>query len=253
MYAKLFASLYQGTLRGKSDEILVFTNLLAHCSKEGAVDKHFRAIAEETGLPIERVKTAIEVLESPDPESRSPEEDGARIVRMDEHRVWGWRVVNYGKYRSIRSEDDRAEQNRIAQQKWRDRNKSKPSSATSKQSKPKEREMDKEKHTPNGVQGGDELILEDTESRRTWVPNPIQKRLNALFRRRDTTPWDGKMLKAFRAVHIEEEDLVVLERYYRARIPAGKTDYRRRDLPTLLNNFSGEVDRARGYREISPV
>lgn len=139
MYCKLFASLYQGTLRGKADEILVFTNLLAHCGVNGTVDKHFRAISEETGLPIERVKAAIEVLESPDPESRSPEENGARIVRLDEHRVWGWRIVNYGKYRAIRSEEDRAEQNRIAQQKWRERNKSKPPSAESKQDKPKER------------------------------------------------------------------------------------------------------------------
>lgn len=145
MYCKLFASLYQGTLRGKSDEILVFTNLLAHCGVNGTVDKHFRAIAEETGLPIERVKAAIEVLESPDPESRSPEEEGARIVRLDEHRVWGWQVVNYGKYRAIRSEDDRAEQNRLAQQRWREKHKkSKPTSAEGKQDKPKEREREKE-------------------------------------------------------------------------------------------------------------
>lgn len=81
----------------------------------------------------------------------------------------------------------------------------------------------------------------------------MQKRFNALYRRRDDTPWDDKMLKAYKKLHISEEDMVALERYYRARIPAGKTDYRRRDLPTLLNNFSGEVDRARGYREISPV
>jgi len=121
MYAKLFASLYQGTLRGKPDEILVFTNLLAHTSRDGIVDKHFRAIAEETGLTIEAVKAAIEVLESPDAESRSPEEDGARIVRLDEHRVWGWRVVNHGKYRAIKNEEDRAEQNRLAQQRYRER------------------------------------------------------------------------------------------------------------------------------------
>lgn len=148
MYCKLFASLYQGTLRGRSNEILVFTNLLAHTGKDGTVDKHFRAIAEETGLSMDDVKAAIEVLESPDEESRSAAENGARIVRMDEHRVWGWRVVNYGKYRAIRSEEDRAEQNRIAQAAWREREKekrnnskqSKPPSAESNPNKPKERE-----------------------------------------------------------------------------------------------------------------
>ena len=127
MYVKLFSSLYQGTLRGRSDEILVFTNLLAHCDQHGIVDKHFKAIAEETGLSKVRVRKAIVALESPDPESRSPEMDGCRIVKIDAHRVWGWKIVNYGKYRSIRNEDDRREQNRLAQERWRNRHVSKVS------------------------------------------------------------------------------------------------------------------------------
>lgn len=130
MYCKLFASLYQGTLRGRSHEILVFTNMLANADAEGGVDKHFRAIAEEVGLAVDEVKKAIETLEAPDPESRSPEENGARIVRMDEHRVWGWRIVNYGKYRAIRNEEDRREQNRLAQQRYREK-KAKPVSKVS--------------------------------------------------------------------------------------------------------------------------
>ena len=101
MYCKVFASLYQGTLRGHSNEILVFTNLLAHADKDGYVDKHFRAIAEETGLELERSKARNNQPGIPDTESRSPEEEGARIVRLDEHRIWGWRVVNYVKYRAL--------------------------------------------------------------------------------------------------------------------------------------------------------
>lgn len=153
MYVKLFASLYQGTLRGKPDEILVFTNMLAHADLNGIVDMHWQAIADETGLPRDRVEAAILTLEMPDPESRSPEMDGSRIVKMDGHRAWGWAIVNYVKYRAIRSEDDRREQNRIAQEKWR----CKHYSNQSKQSKPpsahteaeadteatKEREVDK--------------------------------------------------------------------------------------------------------------
>lgn len=134
MYVKLFASLYQGTLRGRSDEILVFTNLLAHADRFGIVDKHWRAISEETGLTHEQVKAALLTLESPDPESRSPEREGRRIIRLDEHRAWGWQVVNYEKYRAIRSEDDRREANRAAQERWRNRNK--PPSAGVSRDKP---------------------------------------------------------------------------------------------------------------------
>lgn len=126
MYAKLFASLYQGTLRGRADEILVFTNLIAHADARGVVDKHWRSIAEETGITVDEVKAAILNLEAPDPESRSPDLGGARIVRMDEHRAWGWLIVNYGKYRAIRNEDDRRLQNREAQERFRQRKQSKP-------------------------------------------------------------------------------------------------------------------------------
>lgn len=127
MYAKLFTSIYQGTLRGNSLGLLVFTNLLAHADSAGCVDVHPKAIAEEVGLTIEDVRAVLIDLETPDKESRSPEMEGRRIVRMDEHRAWGWRIVNYAKYRAIRNEDDRREQNRLAQEKWRKKNKqSKP-------------------------------------------------------------------------------------------------------------------------------
>lgn len=123
LYAKLFTSIYQGTLRGNSHGLLVFTNLLAHADSCGLVDVHPRAIAEEVGLTQDEVRAALLVLEAPDAESRSPEEEGRRIVRMDEHRAWGWRIVNYLKYRAIRNEEDRKEQNRIAQRRWREKNK----------------------------------------------------------------------------------------------------------------------------------
>jgi hypothetical protein len=142
VYAKLFTSIYQGTLRGNSHGLLVFTNLLAHCDKLGEVDMHPRAIAEEVGLSVDQVRAALLVLESPDDESRSPEEQGRRILRKDEHRDWGWRVVNYLKYRAIRDEDDRREQNRLAQEKWR--NKNKPASAAVVVDKPIQKQ--KQKH-----------------------------------------------------------------------------------------------------------
>lgn len=127
MYCKLFASLYQGTLRGKSHEILVFTNMLAHADAEGCVDKHFRAIADEVGLSVDEVKAAVQNLESPDPESRSPEMDGRRLLRINDHRAWGWKIVNYGKYREIKNDEDRRKANREAQARWRERQKNKAS------------------------------------------------------------------------------------------------------------------------------
>lgn len=179
MYAKLFASLYQGTLRGCSDEILVFTNLIAHADSTGMVDKHFKAIAEETGLDIERVKAAIANLEAPDPESRSPEMEGRRIVKLDEHRVWGWQIVNHGKYRAIRSEEDRREQNRIAQAKWREKHKA--DSNISKQSKPPSAEHKQKKpRKPKSAQAEAEAEAEE-ERREAASPPALSEAVSIYF------------------------------------------------------------------------
>lgn len=144
MYGKLFASLYEGTMRGRAHEILVFTNMLAFASKDGTVDRHPRTMADETGLTVDEVWAAIANLEAPDIESRSQEMGGRRIVRLDEHRNWGWQIVNHGKYRRIKNEEDRREQNRVAQRNYKERRRAAASSsaadsaesAESKQNKP---------------------------------------------------------------------------------------------------------------------
>lgn len=123
MFAKVFSSLYDGSLRGRPHEILVFTNLLTRADANGEVDRHFRAIAEDIGLTVEETKAAILVLESPDPESRSPEEEGRRIARLEDHRTWGWRIINYAKYRAIRHAEDRRAQVREAVQRHRKKKK----------------------------------------------------------------------------------------------------------------------------------
>jgi hypothetical protein len=119
MYGKVFASLYQGTLRGKAHPILVFNNLIATANRHGEVDRHWRAIAEDVGLTTEEVRDAIDFLSSPDPESRSPDCDGARLTLIAPPRAWGWVIVNYAKYRDIRDEETRRDSNRAAAEKYR--------------------------------------------------------------------------------------------------------------------------------------
>ena len=107
MYAKVFTSLFDGSMRGKSDLILVFINLLCHANKDGIVDRHWKAIADETGLTVDCVKLTLTVLESVDTESRSSSEEGKRLLRIDDHREWGWKIVNYEHYRKLRTDDQK--------------------------------------------------------------------------------------------------------------------------------------------------
>lgn len=82
----------------------------------------------------------------------------------------------------------------------------------------------------------------------TWTPNEVQRRLNLLFSRRDSTRWSDKELKALKAIgDIPEDELVMVECYYKGPQPPDR-DIRRTTLQILLNNWNGEVDRARRYK-----
>ena len=131
MFVKLFKSIYDGSLRGKPDCLLVFIYLLANADAEGVVDIHPSKIADDNGLPISRVKEALLKLESADEDSRTPDHEGKRIARLDDHRNWGWCIVNYIKYRQIRDVEDRKESSRIASKNYRDRIKGKNKSTVS--------------------------------------------------------------------------------------------------------------------------
>ena len=96
---------------------------------------------------------------------------------------------------------------------------------------------------------GEDSINPNPKPAKTWEPTPEQRRLNALFRRRDTTEWDIKEVRALKKLlPIPEDDFALIEGYYTASFPEGK-DFRRHDLATLLNNWRGELDRARKYAE----
>lgn len=109
MYARIFQSIYDGTLVEDWRALVTFQQMLVLCDADGVVDMTPRAISRRTGIPIEHIEAGIHVLESPDPTSRTETEEGRRILRIDPHRAWGWRLVNYKKYKEIRNEEDRRE------------------------------------------------------------------------------------------------------------------------------------------------
>ncbi len=98
-FGKVYDTLWTGSLRARPVPQLVFVYLLAHCDAEGVVDVTAQTIADATGHAVPDVRTALGELEAPDPDSRSRDEDGRRLVRLDPDRDWGWRIVNLAKYR----------------------------------------------------------------------------------------------------------------------------------------------------------
>ena len=124
MYGKLFASMYDGTLVEDWRALVTFQQMIVLCDADGVIEMTAEAISRRTGIPVEHIKAGIEILESTDPLSRSSEDDGRRIRRIEEHRPWGWFIVNHSKYRSLQDSDSVRAQNRERKQRQRERDKS---------------------------------------------------------------------------------------------------------------------------------
>lgn len=121
MYGKIFDSIYDGTLAEDWRALITFQQLIVLCDADGTVDMTPGAIARRTGIPLEHITAGLEILESPDPYSRTPGDDGRRIMRLDEHRPWGWYLVNHEKYRTLQDSDTVRAQNRERKRRQRER------------------------------------------------------------------------------------------------------------------------------------
>lgn len=114
MYAKLFRSIYSGSLatRGPWEALVTFQQMLILADRTGAVDMTAEYIAKESTIPIEVITKGLAELEKPDVDSRRPEEQGKRITRLDPARPWGWQITNYEYYRNLKRAEGRREYDR---------------------------------------------------------------------------------------------------------------------------------------------
>ena len=119
MFAKVFRQIFASSIVERPEVRFTFMDLLILADSGGVVDMTHEAIARWTNRPIEVIRETIAELERPDPKSRTPEDEGRRIVRLDEHRDWGWLIVNYEKFRMISSEEQRKEKTRLRVARYR--------------------------------------------------------------------------------------------------------------------------------------
>lgn len=86
----------------------------------------------------------------------------------------------------------------------------------------------------------------------------LAKRVAALCKRKPTTPWADKEIRAYK--HLVKSgffndlsDFALIESYYAFERKKGDKGFYRRDLYTFLFNAAGELDRATAWRELHPV
>lgn len=109
MFAKIFSQIYDSSIVETPETRFTFMDLLVLADRNGVVDMTHEAISRRTNRPISVIRKTISELEAPDDRSRSPEFNGARIKRLDDHRDWGWMIVNYEFFREIATEEQRRE------------------------------------------------------------------------------------------------------------------------------------------------
>ncbi len=122
IYGKIFASMYDGSLRTKApwQALVTFQQMIVLANKHGELDMTADALSFRTGIPLDIITFGIDALSQPDTESRSEAEEGRRIVLLDpEGRTWGWRIVNYAHYRDMRNAEERREYMRLLMQERR--------------------------------------------------------------------------------------------------------------------------------------
>ena len=107
--------MYHGSLAtvGPWEALVTFQQLLILSDRLGTVDMTAEVISRISTVPLEIISKGIAALELPDPHSRNPNENGARIKRLSEHRDWGWQIVNHAHYRAIRSAEERRDYMRV--------------------------------------------------------------------------------------------------------------------------------------------
>lgn len=86
---------------------------------------------------------------------------------------------------------------------------------------------------------------------------PLAWRIGRIYGRKPTTAWSEKEQKAFKDCYLSKcfnsfADVELLERFYIAERKRGSDGHQRRDLLTLLNNWPGEMDKARLWLERQP-
>jgi hypothetical protein len=98
-YTPLFDTLLNGTMYGKWPHNGIWALLLSRASREGVINEVPESLAAHIGISVEQLMASIAFFMQPDPNSRTPDDDGRRLELLDEHKAWGWRIINHGKYR----------------------------------------------------------------------------------------------------------------------------------------------------------
>lgn len=104
MYGKFFKSTFTGSMYGAGPTVFAVWGFVVANTVDSLVELNPAYLAPMLGTTPEDIKSAIEYLCQPDPNSRNHDEEGRRLIKCGSFQ---YTVVTYEVYRGIRSEDER--------------------------------------------------------------------------------------------------------------------------------------------------
>ena len=259
-YTKLFNSIITSTIWTEDDKTrIVWITMLAIADQNGEIQGSIPGLARLAGVSVKDTETALEKFLSPDAYSRTPDYDGRRICKIE----GGWELLNHAKYRRMASLADQKEANAKRQKRHRERNASVTDSnvtvthsnagVTLKTDKAEaEAEAEAEEVIPLTPKG--EVVKKKRVKRsknQTVDYNTIEmQRIGSWFGRKETTLWTVDEYEAYESIQEDcrgEAQINGMEYFYLAEEKENDPLYRRTTLKTLLNNWMGELEKARAY------
>lgn len=93
--------------------------MLAIANKHGEIQASIPGLARVAAVSVEDCERAINRFMTPDKYSRTPDDEGRRIEKIE----GGWMLINHSKYRAMASKDEEKTATAIRQQRFRDQKK----------------------------------------------------------------------------------------------------------------------------------
>lgn len=170
-YTKLFSSIVHSSVWREPNHVrLVWVTMLALANRWGYVGASVPGLADASRVTLEECEDALRRFQEPDRHSRSQEHEGRRILAVDR----GWQLLNHEKFREARNSDERREQNRQAQARYRkklaDSKQNKPESAPISQGKPIRSDQIRSSDPPSG-----DPPIAPTGGKRARQPQPWRR------------------------------------------------------------------------------
>lgn len=242
MYAKVFSQIFDSSIADDYELRHFFMDLLVLADSDGVVDMTETSIAARTRIPVGKVKNHLVTLCDADERSRTKTDNGRRLKLIDDHRDWGWLIINYDKFRDIASDLQRREKTRLRTKKYRE-NLRCDASVTHGDIPvtPLSVSVDASGESVSGEKSpekrGEPVLLPHAE---------IRTRVNALMKRGQDDRWandeEHLLIEVSKRPRCLEE-MGIIETFWKT------GTYRPQKTNTLLAEWTGTLDRARNHDE----